>query len=84
MSEESSCAYGKISNFTTGDADLCNRYEYIDDMKKLTASVPTVLFTLEGEGEESGDLWVAYFKGGKSQTCFARIEFDPYDESKLE
>jgi hypothetical protein len=84
LDEDDSCSYGKISQFITGDADSCKWYEHDEDMKRLSNRFPTVLFTLEGKGEESGDIWIKYFKGGKSQRVNAKIVFDPYDESKLE
>lgn len=84
MDEEDSCSYGKIMQFLNRNSESCKWYEHKDDMKRLSARFPTVLFTLEGKGEEPGDLWIMYFKGGKSQRVDARIVFDPYDESKLE
>ena len=58
-------------------------YEWETDMKTISKMYPGVLFTLEGEGEESGDLWQAYFKDGKVQVSRARIEFDAFDPEKL-
>lgn len=53
------------------------------DMRKLSAAAPGFLFILSGEGEEAGDLWKKYFKGGRMQEARARVEFDEFDESKL-
>lgn len=63
--------------------DDCKWYEHEEHMREYSKKHPSVRFTLEGEGEESGDIWVKYFKGGLMQECKARIEFDPFDESKL-
>jgi hypothetical protein len=52
-------------------------------MKKLSEEFPDVLFCLEGKGEENGDLWVAYYKNGKTQMCQSEVTYEPYDESKL-
>lgn len=52
-------------------------------MKNLSKKFPSVLFILEGEGEENDDIWKKYFKDGKVQECAAKITFDPYDETKL-
>src|SRR5881394_2305568 len=46
-------------------------YDHEADMKALSAEFPKVLFTLRGEGEESGDVWVKYFKNGKMQSSKA-------------
>ena len=59
-------------------------YDHEEDMKRISLEFPNVLFELYGDGEESDDMWYKYFRNGKMQYCPARIEFDPYDESKLE
>jgi len=58
-------------------------YDHDVDMLKFSKTHPDTLFKLIGEGEESGDQWITYYKNGKSQTCKAIITFDDYDESKL-
>ena len=52
-------------------------YESDADMRQLSNEFPEVEFTLDGEGEESGDIWRAYYKGGKSQYTDAHVSFDP-------
>lgn len=63
--------------------DTCKWYEHEDDIRALSLRFPAVLFTLHGTGEEQGDEWYKYFKGGKMQECRAVVTFEPYDESKL-
>lgn len=58
-------------------------YEHEDHIRALSKEFPNVLFTLRGEGEESGDIWNKYFLNGKMQMAKAQIAFDPFDESKL-
>ena len=41
-------------------------YSSDSDMKLLSSEFADVLFTVYGDGEESGDLWIAYYKNGKS------------------
>jgi hypothetical protein len=63
--------------------ESCKWYDYEKDMKAVSKKYPTTIFILEGEGEESGDIWKAYFLDGKMQKCKAKIIFDEFDESKL-
>jgi hypothetical protein len=58
-------------------------YDHEEEMRELSKAFPKVLFQLEGNGEESGDQWIKYFKGGKQQTAYAIITFDEFDETKL-
>lgn len=58
-------------------------YEHEEQMKEYSKKHPSILFILSGEGEESGDIWKQYFKGGKSQICKAKITFDEFDPNKL-
>lgn len=48
-------------------------YNYDTDMKALSKSWPTVLFELSGEGEESGDIWTAFYRNGKGVNVRAKI-----------
>lgn len=58
-------------------------YEHEKDILAISRRFPKILFILEGEGEDSGDIWKKYFKNGKIQVCKAKITFDEFDESKL-
>lgn len=79
------------SNFVAVDALMSNGvsrysakwYDWERDMREFSAAHPEVLFLLEGQGEDSADLWRAYFKGGRMQLAKARITFDDFDEAKL-
>ena len=42
-------------------------YDWEDDMKKLATKFPNILFVLEGDGEESGDIWEFRIKGHISE-----------------
>lgn len=58
-------------------------YNHEEDIKTYSKIYPEVLFILSGVGEELGDLWKKYFKGGKMQYEPAKIKFAPFDEAKL-
>lgn len=59
-------------------------YNHMEDMLDLSKEFPNVLFTLSGDGEDSGDFWKKYFKGGKVQIAFGEITYADFDESLLE
>lgn len=59
-------------------------YYHVPDMVEVSKKWPDVLFTLEGIGEESGDMWRKYFKNGKVQICPAVITYPQFDESEME
>ena len=55
-------------------------YNWEDNMPDLSKTFPHVLFQIDGEGEESGDMWrVFYHKGAKEQI---KVE-TTYSESRL-
>ena len=58
-------------------------YEHEEDMKQFSKKFPDTLFTLKGIGEESGDIWVKYFKNGKMQTVKAKIEISELDRKSV-
>ena len=75
-----------ISQYNFEDLEVWYNHKWYDwkiHMRALSKEYPELLFTLDGKGEEHGDLWKAYFKNGKVQTAEAIIGFAPFDESKL-
>ena len=80
---EEDTEYGPYRLFLCGYGDDCKWYEHETEMLSLSRKFPTILFTLKGEGEVAGDLWIKYFKGGKIQVCVATITYDEFDESLL-
>lgn len=71
------------SALINGEMDACKWYDHEQHMVELSKKFPEILFTLTGVGEEGGDLWKKYFKGGKMQVALAKIVYDEFDESKL-
>lgn len=71
--------YGPLfNNFYLREAGLyywteVKWYEYREDMERISKRNPDLFFTLWGDGEEGGDLWVAYFYQGASERFEARI-----------
>lgn len=58
-------------------------YNHEADMLTYSELHPNVVFALNGEGEESEDMWVKYFKNGKMAVSKAIITFEPYKEENL-
>ncbi len=58
-------------------------YEYPNHMKLLSKEFPYIIFQVDGEGEEPGDIWRRYFLDGKSQKCVTTITFTQFDEDEL-
>jgi hypothetical protein len=65
------------------DGESAKWYGHEKDMRAYSVKFPNTIFILEGEGEESGDIWKEYHKDGKMQRCKAKVSFDSFDESLL-
>lgn len=61
----------------------CKWYDHQMDMAEMSKAFRGVLFTLSGEGEESGDVWKEYYRDGLVQVARAKIVIDKFDQSKL-
>jgi hypothetical protein len=59
-------------------------YDHDEHMVRLSKMFPDVTFQLDGEGEESGDIWRAWYKNGWSYCTKAKIVLDSFDETKLQ
>ncbi len=66
-----------------GTVDNVKWYDHDIAVSWLSEQFPDVLFILSGNGEDSPDLWTAYFKNGKVQHAAATITYDLFDEEKL-
>ena len=73
--------YNLSNQYETGQITW---YRWNSDMRKVSTMFPDELLTISGVGEESGDIWKAYFLNGKAQICQARIVFEDFDKNKLE
>ncbi len=59
-------------------------YDHEEQLREFSRLYPDALFVLYGDGEGSDDFWYEYFKNGKMQSAPVRLEYDEFDESKLE
>lgn len=74
-------AYGFDEDGNTVDA--VKWYTHEEDLKNFSLKHPNILFILDGEGEENGDMWLLYVKNGKSQRCRAITTYEEFDEKEL-
>lgn len=65
------------------ESDSMKWYDHEEDMRDFSKKFPDVLFILEGEGEESSDIWKKYFKNGLMQYIKPKVTFPPFDPKKL-
>lgn len=63
--------------------ESCKWYSHDEDMNRFSKLYPKVVFMLEGEGEENGDMWRSYHRDGKSYTIKAKIVWDDFDPSQI-
>lgn len=54
-----------------------------EHMCKFSLQYPDIMFSISGEGQQTNDTWITYYKNGKMQHCPAIVTYDDYDESKL-
>lgn len=59
-------------------------YDWEEDMLLLSTRFPEMLFTMHGDGEESDDLWYAYFHAGHVQHCPVQLVYPEYDKRLLD
>jgi len=64
--------------------DSIKWYDCEKDMIKYSKKHPNTVFCIDGEGEESGDIWKAYFKNGKMFKTKATLVFEEFNENKLQ
>ena len=78
-------ALNEISGYLIelGEISSMKWYEHDKHMLQLSKLFPEVVFLLDGEGEETGDIWKAMYKNGKSKTVRAQILIPDISEDDL-
>lgn len=54
-------------SFALCDGEGLKWYDFDDEMRRVSVQHPHVLFTLDGKGEETGDIWRHFYLAG---ACF--------------
>lgn len=79
--------FNEVSGYRTHDMRLngVKWHDWSVDMKVISKRFPSVVFQLDGSGEEDGDVWRVYFKDGKKQSAntIVKVIHEDFDESKL-
>lgn len=65
------------------DGDECKWYDHDTDMLKVTKKHPGVVFILDGEGEESGDIWRNFYRDGKVLKWRPEINLPDFNEAEF-
>ena len=85
---EMSDGYGweELGQCVYGIDDCVKWYDHTKHLRKFTKKIKNknILFILEGEGEESGDIWREYHRNGKSIHYQAILTFPEFKEEDLE
>lgn len=78
------CEEARYSIDAVGDCYQESKwYDHKKDLLEFSEKHPDAILKLSGEGEESRDLWVEYYKAGKMQLCKARISFDEFNIDRM-
>lgn len=54
-------------------------YDHQEHLKAFSEKHPEALFLLDGEGDDSADIWIEYYQGGKMQVCKGKIVFPDFN-----
>lgn len=63
--------------------DSLKWYNHEDDMKEISLAYPDIIFILHGEGEETGDVWKAYYSNGESEKVMVEFTFPEPTNAKF-
>ena len=65
--------FNEYSSFAEWAEEPSKWYDYNYDMIHLSSYYPNVTFILTGNGEECGDVWKRYYKGGRCVQCIKTV-----------
>ena len=58
-------------------------YEYTEHLIEISKKLPNLVIQVDGEGEEVGDIWRAFWKDGLVQEVKRTVIVEDFDEKKL-
>jgi hypothetical protein len=81
IEENENAKYGIDEN---GDCTDCFKwYGHEEEMKEFSKKFPKALFALHGNGDDSDDFWIKYFRDGKMQECQASLVYPEFNGNEL-
>jgi hypothetical protein len=66
-------------HFVTLETDKIKWYEWRSDLLQLSSKFPAVTIDVEGDGEESGDMWKARFRNGEFEKVKVKFTFPDFE-----
>lgn len=72
-----------VQELISGYSDSMKWYDYEEDMIEISKKFPNLIFILDGNGEESGDIWRKFYMNGKTYSWQLIIEKPNFDPEKL-
>lgn len=82
-------AASKFFNGCGWPEEACSWYDHDKDMRAYSRAHPGVVFVLDGDGEEVGDVWRKWYRGGQVREWkLPKLErpmspLQPFDEEAL-
>jgi len=71
-------ALAEISGYEFEDGNTNAKwYDHEDHIAQVSKQFPLTLITVDGEGEESGDIWRLYARNGEFEKVEAKVTFAP-------
>lgn len=72
-----------IQELIDGNVDFMKWYDHEEDMIKISKKFPNLVFILDGDGEESGDIWREFYMNGNTYSWRLFIERPNFDPEQL-
>jgi len=75
--------YSAESKYALSQNKACEWDDHEKLLRYLSKKRPKYLYVLHAEGQDNGDMWTKYFKGGKMQFAPAEVTFPDFNEKEL-
>lgn len=72
-----------ISSLIEHTSDSCKWYDHEEEMIEYSKKFPQLVFILDGDGEEAGDVWREFYKNGKTYRWELEVVRPNFNAKKL-